>query len=686
MPSTDPSDAVPQDAPSTPGLVMRLRRWPGLVARLGQYHGVWGPGVRALRSLNLARKTLIVGVLCLMLGTGLVADVLQYRSGQWQASAAALRASQVVERVLPWHAAVQELRMLGVAAQGGDAAAQSALGQALAAERRAAQAAWPVLDAVVAGDPVLAPLLAQLRQRADVLRAQAAQTAPGLGPGLPGPRLAAIDALAGGVQMLTEQLGVRWRALQGVEPDRQNLYNGLVEAQIVALPLLVDAQRAQAGLQGAHGQAPRAEVLRALLGAGTLLRHQLPEFDAAKALVPARTQELVQARLAVLQWIEREAAVIAMPAREGGPVAGADTAGSTRARAALQLAGALGVQALVERSEAVHDAQREDAIWRVAVTLAIVAFGAYLLTCMYMVMSGGLRFLCRQVDELSRGNLAIRPTGHGGDEIGQALNALARAAQHMSGLFEAVTHGVSAVSHASREVAVGNSGLSGRTGEIRDAIDGVAERARVVNAAMDRCGEAVDRGSEHVRDMRIEAQRSRKAMAGLHERMSALQGKSREIAQVVALVESVAYQTRLLALNASVEAARAGTAGKGFAVVAQEVSALALRSDAAAKRIHAIVSASIGDIEESGAMTSRVMEAMAHTEHQIDAVNAIVGEVVTLVREGLQQSREVMGISRSVAENVGGNSRLVDQLSDASAELRDQGDQLKRSIQHFVFG
>lgn len=681
MSLTPSTDAAPAPTPAAPGMVMRLRRWPGLVARLGQYHGIWGPGVRALRSLNLQRKTLIVGGLCLLLGSGLVADVLQYRSGQWQASTDALAEARLIEQVLPWQTAVQELRVQAALAQGGDAAAQVALARALTVERQAAGRAAALVTASLAGDAHLAPLLGQLRDRAAQVQAVATQPVAAADGVSAGPRLAAVGALADGVQRLTEELSGRWHALQGLDPARQSLYSGLVEAQIDLLPLLVDAQLAVAGHPGGRGHTPRGDALRAWMGAGTLLRHQQPEFEAAKSLLPARAPELVQARAVLLQWIEQQAVIAEAP-----DVRAVDPVAAARARAALQMAGQQGVQALVERSLALHAAQRNDAVWRLVATLAIVAFGAYLLTCMYMVMAGGLRFLCRQVDELSRGNLAIRPTGHGGDEIGQALNALARAAHHMSDLFEAVTHGVSAVSHASREVAVGNSGLSGRTGEIREAIDGVAERARVVNHAMDRCGEAVDRGAEHVRDMRIEAQRSRKAMSGLHERMSALQGKSREIAQVVALVESVAYQTRLLALNASVEAARAGPAGKGFAVVAQEVSALAMRSDAAAKRIHAIVSASIGDIEEGGAMTARVMEAMAHTEHQIDAVNAIVGEVVTLVREGLQQSREVMGISRAVAESVGGNSRLVDQLSDASAELRDQGDQLKRSIQHFVFG
>ena len=187
--------------------------------------------------------------------------------------------------------------------------------------------------------------------------------------------------------------------------------------------------------------------------------------------------------------------------------------------------------------------------------------GLYLVVCSYKVIAGGLRFLCAQVDELGRGNLAIRPAGHGKDEVGQALTVLGQATARMSSLFEAVTHGVAAVSHNARMVASGNAGLSDRTGDIRRAIGGVADSTRTFSEAMTRCAEAVERANEQARTLRIESQRSRKAVAALEQRMRGLQGKSHEIAQVVELIGSVAYQTRLLAINASVEAARAGAAG-----------------------------------------------------------------------------------------------------------------------------
>jgi methyl-accepting chemotaxis protein len=151
-------------------------------------------------------------------------------------------------------------------------------------------------------------------------------------------------------------------------------------------------------------------------------------------------------------------------------------------------------------------------------------------------------------------------------------------------------------------------------------------------------------------------------------------------------MEAVAYQTKLLSLNASVEAARAGGAGKGFAVVAQEVRALAQRSEDAARSIHDIISSSITEIEEGGLMTDRASEAVGRTDELIQTVDRIMGDIVRLTRDGMSQSQEVLGITRQVEESVGGNARLVDQLSQASGALRTQGDNLKRSVQHFVLG
>jgi methyl-accepting chemotaxis protein len=189
-----------------------------------------------------------------------------------------------------------------------------------------------------------------------------------------------------------------------------------------------------------------------------------------------------------------------------------------------------------------------------------------------------------------------------------------------------------------------------------------------------------------VHGLRSDAQRSRKAMVALNQHMRVLQEKSSEIEATVELVENVAYQTKLLSINASVEAARAGVAGKGFAVVAQEVRALAVRSEGAARRIHGIVSASVHEIEAGYMATQRASEAVDRTERSVDHIHALMQEVVELTGTGVQGAHDVLAITRGVATSVEGNVHLVQQLSSASSSLHEQGDALRRSVRLFKFG
>jgi methyl-accepting chemotaxis protein len=184
--------------------------------------------------------------------------------------------------------------------------------------------------------------------------------------------------------------------------------------------------------------------------------------------------------------------------------------------------------------------------------------------------------------------------------------------------------------------------------------------------------------------MQDEARHSGLAMSGLRARMLALSGKSREIAHVVQMMESVALQTKLLALNALVEAAHAGPHGKGFAVVAQEVRSLALRNEEAARAIRDIIGSSITEIEECHRMTERTSDAVHTTDQRIEAVHRSMGDIVRQTERGMLESQQVMVLTRQVEASIGGNAQLVDQLSNASAALRSQGETLRRSMQKFV--
>jgi methyl-accepting chemotaxis protein len=200
---------------------------------------------------------------------------------------------------------------------------------------------------------------------------------------------------------------------------------------------------------------------------------------------------------------------------------------------------------------------------------------------------------------------------------------------------------------------------------------------------MDDCSREVDQAVDHARSMRIDAARTKRNMAGLRERMGTLLGKSREIGDIVGLIDGLAYQTRLLALNASIEAARAGESGKGFAVVAAEVRALAQRSAEAATQISGIVKASADEIADGHQLSERASEAVTQTEERITAINERMNRIVEVLRSGTAQAEEVLNLAREVGAATDGNVQLMQQLSTASSALRQQGDTLEDAMTRF---
>lgn len=676
------TDAKTADAPPRwLGRFARLRRHLGVWIAL---HGLWAPGVRLLRNLNIARKSVVIGAAItvpLLLLAGLQLDHwLQYRRALTQA----LVQAEQHEAVVAQTASLSGLLRQAIRQTAGMPASERA--PLLAAE--AADHARLMQTLATTLGPGEAPVrsrgfvAARERLLAVLARPEGALDS-----------LTLTDVLTQ-MDALRSQTVQPWQAVGGGDEVHRALLAGLVEPGFrlqMALLRVADASMRvwRSGLERNH----HADVLREQLAAMALVQDlaQGPaDWLRARDAVNVAALELARRRINI--FLGDAGRLAARSARgtapgEGGALAPAvyveHLAAAMDATSELQ---GMGVSLARARILALQRQLDREAAASAAVALLACVLGAYFVVCAYKVVAGGLSELSRQLEALGRGDLSIRPRGLGADEFGKALTTLGNSAAQMNELFEAVTRGVAAVSHASREVATGNAGLSARSGDIESAISGVTERAQRFSAAMDACGQQVEAAAEHVHAMRSEAERSRKAMTSVRERMQALQGKSGEISQVVRMMETVAFQTKLLSLNASVEAARAGASGKGFAVVAQEVRALALRSEESARRIQQIIGGSLAEIEQGNLMAERLAEAVRQTDEAIGAVDAIMADIVHLTREGMTQSQEVLHITREVESTVGGNARLVAQLSEASGALRGQGDALKRSVHHFVLG
>ncbi|MDD7912067.1 methyl-accepting chemotaxis protein [Pseudovibrio exalbescens] len=176
-----------------------------------------------------------------------------------------------------------------------------------------------------------------------------------------------------------------------------------------------------------------------------------------------------------------------------------------------------------------------------------------------------------------------------------------------------------------------------------------------------------------------------------NEKVASLDAAAQRIGEVVTLIQAIAEQTNLLALNATIEAARAGEAGKGFAVVASEVKELATQTSKATEEI----SSQIIGIQNSSKEAVEAIAAIAKTMGDVNSITQTIaaaveqqGAATTEISENVQQAATG---TRDVAENMSGvtasaseTSATAAQVLAASETLKAQSDSLQENIATFL--
>ena len=232
---------------------------------------------------------------------------------------------------------------------------------------------------------------------------------------------------------------------------------------------------------------------------------------------------------------------------------------------------------------------------------------------------------------------------------------------------------------------------------LTDAIQRVAESAkeaetvaRSASATAQKGGEAVDRTVEGIMEIR-------QTVAETTRKVKRLAESSQEISKIVALISQIASRTNLLALNASIEAARAGDAGRGFAIVADEVRQLADRIAKALKEIEQVVrqiqteTGSVMTAMEEG--TQQVIQGTNLAEQAKKSLNDIVqvsNRIDTLVRsitaDTVQQtetSRQVASVVQSVELTAQETSQEAQRVSGSLQSLAGVAGDLLHSVERF---
>ena len=253
--------------------------------------------------------------------------------------------------------------------------------------------------------------------------------------------------------------------------------------------------------------------------------------------------------------------------------------------------------------------------------------------------------------------------------LNETLNRINQAAEQVSGGSNQVSCGAQAVAQGAAEQAGSIEELSAAIAEIYAHVTNNTEYAAEANVNVSRVNSEIAVSNRHMNDM-VSA-------------MSEISDASGQIRKIIMTIEDIAFQTNILALNASVEAARAGSAGKGFAVVANEVRNLAGKSAAAAKSITGLIENSVKQVkngteiaDETAKSLLQVVESVKIVDESIQKISMASShqsEAISRVKLGVEQ---ISGIVRT-------NSATAEESAAASEELSGQAQTLKKLVEKF---
>lgn len=328
------------------------------------------------------------------------------------------------------------------------------------------------------------------------------------------------------------------------------------------------------------------------------------------------------------------------------------------------------IETLVKEREVEIDKVFKESI----ITLVIVLFIAFGISALIAVWVGRriskpIIKLAKNAEQISEGNISIHINTDQKDEVGKLAKSFNKMVQHLRETILSITESIENVKHGSNQISVSAQ-------QIAQGANQQAASAEEIGSSIEQVSATISQNTQNAQVTERIAIKAEQGIVKGHDATKKTLKTMLEIADKILVITKIAEKTDLLAINAAIEASKAGTHGKGFAVVANEIRQLSETAQKSANEIVNLADDSVRIAKESDSVFNEIAPDVKKTAKLVQEITAANIEQKTSID---QITQAVMQFNSVVQEN----SATAEELSSGSEELASQAMSLRDAISFF---
>lgn len=287
------------------------------------------------------------------------------------------------------------------------------------------------------------------------------------------------------------------------------------------------------------------------------------------------------------------------------------------------------------------------------------------------------------LDSMAKYNLRVEDMRNYPGEFNSLAQSVNSIKMTLTKMIVEIQHAVMSVDTGSRELAQATQALSQGTVSQANSIQSVADDLGIVVDVIGRNSDQGEVVNQKLSALDDRIQKMNQQMAILFKAVDEIEEMSSNVQKIVGTIDSIAFQTNILSLNASVEAARAGDMGSGFAVVAQEVRNLATKCGESSQKTEELVHNCIVAIENAKKCADETLESISEIVSDSSEIAQAFAKISEDTQEQAEKSKNIQKEINAISDVIQTNTATVEETAASTSVLAQQAENLGEIIKNF---